>query len=197
MADKLAKLRQQYPWLEPWMMVAAVIAAVLFLYSAWLGLRYLDATSQVDSLRPQSDNLRTGVILLGESRETQDSSKTEQEQRLEVLQALFDHPQTDVLMTTASEIARENNVAVERIGVGKLAPEEIEDEAVYQLLPMDLALKGKESDIYRFLARLNQTIPVASVADIRLGNLGIPGLIPVAQVSLVFYLFPEPYTEEE
>ena len=179
------------------MLVAAFLAVVLLAYSGWLGLRYLDASSRVDSLDNQYFKIRSNVRHIEQSRSVQEEDMQTQQQRLESLQALFDHPQADILMTIASDLARDNNLDVESMGVGKLAPEEIENEATYQILPMDIILKGRAPDIYRFLARLNERVPVASISDIRMGNLGVDGLAPTAQVSLLFYLFPEPYSEEE
>ena len=212
MEENLAKLRERYPWVRLWMPVAALVAVLILGYSAWLGLRYLDASARVDSLErklsdisAQATNLDIRDDQLAEDpdcdkrvlenpslAETLTQDLCRQKRRLAEVTRNFSHAQPDQLMTIVSDVAKANNVGVEAMSVGKMTPALVEEEATYLVMPMSMRLEGDPADMYRFLARLNERIPEGAVTDIRLGNLDRGRGSPVAEVRILIYLAPGP-----
>ena len=156
------------------------------------GTRFNDPPSDVPHPAPPAHAAPHLSILAREQ-----ADRECQRQRLEELSALFEYPHTDDLMTIVSDIAVSSGVAVASISAGSRKPEGIAGEALYQLQPMDLTVEGETNDIYRFLRRLNGTVPVVSVEELNIGDLDRPGVTPKGQITLLFYLSPKEYVELE
>ena len=72
-----------------------------------------------------------------------------------------------------------------------IASGELETETVgamtYQVRRVGLTLGGEPADFYKFLARLQELVPVAFATDVRLSKLDKD---PSAQATLLFFLSP-------
>ena len=59
---------------------------------------------------------------------------------------------------------------------------------------LTIAVMGATTDIYDFLTQVHADFPVVAASGVNLSGFGDS---PLAQMSLIFYLAPEPKTEEK
>ena len=97
------------------------------------------------------------------------------------------------MLEAVASTAQESGVALISSSVGDVQTDTLGD-MVYQVRPVGITLDGDVINLYRFLTRLQQEIPVVAASKVRLSNLDTS---PSAQVQLLFFLSPEPFVEEE
>ena len=116
-----------------------------------------------------------------------------QERELTRLEGLFYYPDIGRLMSTISRTAGENGVDLASIGAADPRLERLGDME-YQAQGMTLSVDAPTEDLYRFLARLHDKVPVMGVPSITMIS---PGAESSAEIQLVFYLSPRPVSDDE
>lgn len=193
MPKNVAELRLYLSRVKPWAAVAVLCALILAGYYSIQGMRYWQAweesktmTSEIQQITQKLDNRRPPL------QETADGLETQQ-QELEELHSLFDYPNVGQLMGIVSGTAWETQVDLPSIAAGDPAVKTI-DGLQYRTQALSITLRGDTEAIYRFLSRLYEKVPVVSVPNMSIAN---PGNNATAQVQLVFYLSPEPTSDDE
>lgn len=171
---------------QPWIAVAALLALCLLAYYALLGFRYIEAAKSIPSLTSEVDQLSSETAAVLPQRAPAVSVEAAQK-RQEETRKIFTYPNTDGLMAVMSATAQETGVSLLSMAVGEPLTK-IEGGIAYQGQPMTLLLQGKPADAYRFLAALQQRVPVVEVTNVGLSADLNP---PAAQVQLLYYLAPQ------
>ncbi len=186
MAKSIAGLQQRLSRVKPWVLVAALLGAVLLVYYTVLGARYWQASRDLPAVKER---------ILELTRSTRGSAPDEQAllsdleariQRLDELRGHFGYSQPDDLVAIVSATARETPLSLLSISVGEQQSKAYGD-VDYRAQPMTLSLQGDLPSIYRFMALLHHKVPVAHFTSVKLssGEEGSSG-----QVQVTFYVLP-------
>lgn len=186
MAKSIAGLQQRLSRVKPWVLVAALLGAVLLVYYTVLGARYWQASRDLPAVKER---------ILELTRSTRGSAPDEQAllsdleariQHLDKLRGYFGYSQPDDLVAIVSATARETPVSLLSISVGEQQSKAYGD-VDYRAQPMTLSLQGDLPSIYRFMALLHYKVPVAHFTSVKLssGKEGSSG-----QVQVTFYVLP-------
>ena len=104
------------------------------------------------------------------------------------------YPKTDGLLATIFATAQENGIRLSSLALGD-SGSQVDELLEYQTQLVDINLSAaSHGDIFSFLSELHQKIPSVRVVEITL--VGFEGS-PSAEALLLFYLAPEPPSEEE
>ncbi|MFQ6027559.1 MAG: hypothetical protein ACE5Q6_08710 [Dehalococcoidia bacterium] len=193
MPKNMKEIQEQLAHVKLWGVAAALGALALLLFYGFEVKTYWDAHTQTETMNYQmgqiSRSLRGGV---GSNTSVDLANSTH---KLQQLNGLFDYPQSDYILAILSSTARFTRVTLGSVSAGDPGIKFL-DGAQYRSQPMSLTLKGSTDDIYRYLFSLHQQVPVMSVASINLTNTE-DGIGSTAEVNLVFYLSPQPISQEQ
>lgn len=177
-----------------WAAVAAALTVGLLTYYGVEGWQYWQADHQTQALNTQRVVLSRTLREELRGQEVLAAQLDEERGGMERLEQLFHHPQTDELIGIVTQTARENQVTLSSIAAGE-RDLVTRGEVQYQNQPMTIILEGQSQDIYRFFAALHQSLPMVSLASIRMSG---GGEAPTqAHVQLDFLLSPQVVEEEE
>ena len=199
MPQNLDQLRQLLDRLRSWVAVACILAVILIGYFAVQGFRYWRAWSQESSIvreisvldrriaavSPTGD-MAEKIEALKQQLEANDLLLADRGLQLEELNGLFHYPSTDDLLKIVANTVQETGLNLISITAGELQTETVGLMA-YQVREVGLTLGGEPADFYKFLAQLQEMVPVASATNLRLSKLDED---PSAQVTLLFFLSP-------
>ena len=189
----LAVMQRYLPTLNPWIVMVVLTALGLLGYYAVLGIRYLDASRQSDSLAGKIDQLPR-VTSEGVLQNTGLKAELElQEHKVEELRSLFSYTQTTEILATLSDTAQEARIDLTSMSVGDRTSE-ILGGSRYSIQPLTLGITGELSRIHRFLSTLHIKLPVTAIRDINMSNLDTT---PSAQIQLLLFLSPQNVPEED
>lgn len=176
---------------RPWLIVAVVVAAGLFLYFAAQGVRYWQATGEISAVKAEILRLERATGQLPAGRDENEAKLEAKTDQLGSLLQLFDYPAADTLMSIVAD-----TVGSVGLGLISMTAEEavIEDREGlrYQVRPISVVVEGPTSDFRNFLSVLYDLVPIVVASDARMVNLDTS---PSTQVQLRFYLSPEPISE--
>ncbi|MCH8206027.1 MAG: hypothetical protein IH956_03380 [Chloroflexi bacterium] len=190
MTEDWAKLQKRYPWLKPWVPIAALLAVGILGYYGWLGMRYFNASVQTNSLAGQS------VPAISQaSDEIMKADVESQQQRLTDIIDAFGSSRGSDLIAVVAELAREHDLALDSIAIEKPVPESLGEFRV-TALSMSVLVRGEKASVYDFVSALSLKVPMA-VTKFQMDNLGNSDLIPSAQLSVLFYQSPDLASEED
>ena len=192
MSQNIAQLKLVFSRVKPWLAIAVVLGVLLLGYYAVQGIRYAQASREEASLQKQVEAVRAKMASASPVIDAEAKLEPLQLQ-LDELRSQFYYGSTDDLVAMVTRIAQETGMNLETVSAGEFQAQILED-VVYKVWPMGVTLDGEISDLYRFLSRLHQEVPVAAASSIRLSGLDVA---PSAQVQLLFYLSPEPVEEEQ
>ena len=105
--------------------------------------------------------------------------------QLEELNGLFQYPSTDDLLNIVADTAQKIGLNLIFSSAGPLQTETV-GAMVYQVRRVALKLGGEPADFFKFLAQLQEMVPVASATEVRLSLEDDPS----AEVTLLFFLSP-------
>jgi hypothetical protein len=188
MPQSLTELRQLLSRVKPWVAVTVVLAVALVGYYAIQGARYWRASQDTDSLNSKIRQLSRALRSGPAAGETVARQLETQQLRLAELRSSFNYPSTDELVAIVFDTARATSVELASMSVGDQQPRTL-GETKFQVQPVALTVQGNMPDIYRFLAMLQERVPVVALSSINLASLDLE---PSAQLQLLFYLLPEP-----
>lgn len=193
MPKDFKELKKQLAHLKLWAVVAVLGSIALIAFYGYEVKTYWEARTQTEIMSYQigqlSRSLRGG---LGDNTSVDLANRTH---RLQQINGLFEHPQTDDILDAISATARLNRVTVRSVSLSDTGIEIIEG-AQFVSQPVNLGLKGSTTDIYRYLYGLHQRMPVLSVANFNLRN-SEDGNGSTAEVNLVFFLSPQTISEDQ
>ncbi|MFQ5934315.1 MAG: hypothetical protein ACE5KI_06705 [Dehalococcoidia bacterium] len=192
MSAALAELKRYSSRIKPWIAVALLLAVAIVGYYSFLGLRYFNASGEVNSLNSEIGQLTSSLRRLSLDAEALQHDIETQEQPSETVRSLFSYLESYDLVGILSATAQESAVTLGRVDVGD-GNLETQGEVQYLTQPMTAVLQGNISDIYRFLPLLQQKVPGTRV--VRISISGFEGSSS-AQVEILFYLLPEEEEEQ-
>ena len=194
--------------LKSWASLAVLMAIGLLAYSTFLGLEYKRASAQEASLSGQQYRLsRLAHAPLSAGPEQVDQLES-QTRWLAELNSWFNYPRTGspltklaafpepttvdlksmtiadlLLMDLLSTTADEAQVKLVSVTGGELEPE-AQGVMHFQVNPIDIVIEGYAANMYRFLNRLDQKPPLATVSKLNIEDLNF---LPRAEIELRFY----------
>ena len=201
-------LQQQLNRLKPWAVLAVLMAIGLLGYYIFLGLQYKHASAEEASLSDQAYRL-TRLARAPLSLESGQVDQLESQTRwLAELNSWFDYPRTGspltklaafpeptevdlksmtiadlLLMDLLSTTADEAHVKLVSVTGGELE-QETQGVMQFQVKPIDIVIEGYAANMYRFLNRLDQKPPLATVSNLNIEDLNF---LPRAEIELRFY----------
>ena len=178
---------------RPWVTVAVIVAAGLFLYFAGQGVRWWQVNGDNAALQDEIGRLERSIGQLPDSANQQEAKLEAKTTQLESLLELFDYPAADTLMAIVSATAA--NVGLDLVS---MTAEDVVTEAKgdlqYRVRPISVVMDGPTANVRNFLSVLYDRVPVVVASNARMVNLDS---VPSTQIQLRFYLSPEPIPKED
>ena len=196
MAMAIDALRERLYRVKPWVGIAIVVALGLAVFYGVEGTRYWMASRQLEPLESKILQIDQSIQDILPSSEAIELDLEERQLLFEEWTGVFTYdgyPDTDKLLATVSGTAVEAVVNLTSIVIGDQASMNI-DGLTYETLSLSLALTSKtHGDVFLFLSMLHQKLPIFDVSGIDLAGFGGE---PSADMTLLFYLSPEPEEKE-
>ncbi len=189
----IENLRLRLTSSRPWVTVAIILAAGLFLYFAGQGVRWWQANGDNATLRDEIGRLERSTGQLPASANEQEAKLETKTAQLESLLQLFEYPATDTLMAIVSATAA--NVGLDLVSMtAENVVTEPRGDIRYRVRPISVVMDGPTANVRDFLSVLYERVPVVVASNARMVNLDS---VPSTQIQLRFYLSPEPIPEED
>ncbi len=192
MTKSMAGLQQRLSRAKPWVLVAALLGAVLLVFYSVLGVRYWQASRELPAVKERILELTRSTRSRAPDEQALLSELEARIKRLDDLRSLFSYSQPDDLVAIVSATAKETPINLLSISVGEQQSKTY-GGVDYKSQPMTLSLQGDLTSIYRFMALLHHNVPVAHFTSVKLssGKEGSSG-----QVQVTFYVLPPAGQEE-
>lgn len=186
-------LRYLLSGLKVWGVVAVLAALVITGFYGFQGYRYWTAWSGEKSMSKEVQRINTKLSQEIPEVASTESNRERQEQRLKDMQSSYFQSSVGNIMKTVSATARKTNVELSSLSAGDPIYEPV-GGLEYEVQGLTVTAEAPTQDLYQFIERLSNSMPVMEVAAITIGN---PGEKATAQMQLAFYLSPRLVTEEE
>jgi len=186
-------LRYLLSGLKVWGVVAVLAALVITGFYGFEGYRYWTAWSGEKSMSKEVQRINTKLSQEIPEVASTESNRERQEQRLKDMQSSYFQSSVGNIMKTVSATARKTNVELSSLSAGDPIYEPV-GGLEYEVQGLTVTGEAPTQDLYQFIERLSNSMPVMEVAAITIGN---PGEKATAQMQLAFYLSPRLVTEEE
>ncbi len=186
-------LRYLLSGLKVWGVVAVLAALVITGFYGFEGYRYWTAWSGEKSMSKEVQRINTKLSQEIPEVASTESNRERQEQRLKDMQSSYFQSSVGNIMKTVSATARKTNVELSSLSAGDPIYEPV-GGLEYEVQGLTVTGEAPTQDLYQFIERLSNSMPVMEVAAITIGN---PGAKATAQMQLAFYLSPRLVTEEE
>jgi len=186
-------LRYLLSGLKVWGVVAVLAALVITGFYGFQGYRYWTAWSGEKSMSKEVQRINTKLSQEIPEVASTESNRERQEQRLKDMQSSYFRSSVGNIMKTVSATARKTNVELSSLSGGDPIYEPV-GGLEYEVQGLTVSAEAPTQDLYQFIERLSNSMPVMEVAAITIGN---PGEKATAQMQLAFYLSPRLVTEEE
>ena len=186
-------LRYLLSGLKVWGVVAVLAALVITGFYGFQGYRYWTAWSGEKSMSKEVQRINTKLSQEIPEVASTESNRERQEQRLKDMQSSYFQSSVGNIMKTVSATARKTNVELSSLSAGDPIYEPV-GGLEYEVQGLTVSAEAPTQDLYQFIERLSNSMPVMEVAAITIGN---PGEKATAQMQLAFYLSPRLVTEEE
>ena len=190
----LAELRECLSRIKPWAAIAGLFAAVLLGFYILQGLQYWEAWKESKDMTAEIDRITRKLDRGLPNTENATQNLAVQQERLAYLRSTFAYPDLARLIGLVSTTSWDTAVDLPSISAGDPQFEEL-DGIRYRTQNLTLTARGTVQDMYRFLTILHQKVKVVSTPNISLANIG--STEATAQIHLVFYLSPQPISDEE
>ena len=178
---------------RPWIIIAVMMAAGLFLFFVGQGVRYWQVTGDNATLQEDIRRLERATGVLPSSADEQEAKLEAKTLQFDALLQLFEYPATDTLMSIVSDTA-----GVAGLDLVSMTAEDVvivpRGEFQYHVRPISVVLDGSTADVRKFLAVLYNRVPVVVASNARMVNLDST---PSTQIQLRFYLSPEPVPDDD
>jgi len=186
-------LRYLLSGLKVWGVVAVLAALVITGFYGFQGYRYWNAWSGEKTMSKEVQRINTKLSQEIPEVASTESNRERQEQRLKDMQSSYFQSSVGNIMKTVSATARKTNVELSSLSAGDPIYEPV-GGLEYEVQGLTVTGEAPTQDLYQFIERLSNSMPVMEVAAITIGN---PGEKATAQMQLAFYLSPRLVTEEE
>ncbi len=186
-------LRYLLSGLKVWGVVAVLAALVINGFYGLQGYRYWNDWSGEKSMSKEVQRINTKLSQEIPEVASTESNRERQEQRLKDMQYSYFQSSVGNIMKTVSDTARKTNVELSSLSGGDPIYEPV-GGLEYEVQGLTVTAEAPTQDLYQFIERLSNSMPVMEVAAITIGN---PGEKATAQMQLAFYLSPRLVTEEE
>lgn len=186
-------LRYLLSGLKVWGVVAVLAALVITGFYGFQGYRYWTAWSGEKSMSKEVQRINTKLSQEIPEVASTESNRERLEQRLKDMQSSYFQSSVGNIMKTVSATARKTNVELSSLSGGDPIYEPV-GGLEYEVQGLTVTAEAPTQDLYQFIERLSNSMPVMEVAAITIGN---PGEKATAQMQLAFYLSPRLVTEEE
>ncbi len=192
MERAIEQFRLRLAMSRPWIIIAVILAAGLFLYFAGQGVRYWQARGDNATLQEDIRRLERATGVVPSSADEQEAKLETKNLQLDALLQLFEYPATDTLMSIVSDTA-----GVAGLDLVSMTAEDVviepRGEFQYRVRPISVVLDGSTADVRSFLSVLYDRVPVVVASNARMVNLDTT---PSTQIQLRFYLSPEPVPDD-
>ena len=189
----IAQFRLRLASSRPWVIVAVIVAAGLFLYFAGQGVRWWQASGENATLRDEIGRLERSAGQLPAGANQQEAKLETKTAQLESLLQLFEFPATDTLMSIVSDTAA--NVGLNLVSMtAQDVVIEPRGDLQYLVRPISVVMDGPTANVRDFLTVLYERVPVVVASNARMVNLDTS---PSTQIQLRFYLSPESVPEQD
>ncbi len=186
-------LRYLLSGLKVWGVVAVLSALVITGFYGLQGYRYWNAWSGEKSMSKEVQRINTKLSREIPEVASTESNRVRQEERLEDMQSSYFQSSVGDIMKTVSAAARKTNVELSSLSAGDPIYEPV-GGLEYKMQGLTVTAEAPTQNLYQFIERLSNSMPVMEVAAITIGN---PGEKATAQMQLAFYLSPRLVMEEE
>ena len=186
-------LRYLLSGLKVWGVVAVLSAVVITGFYGFQGYRYWNAWSGEKSMSKEVQRINTKLSREIPEVASTESNRVRQEERLEDMQSSYFQSSVGDIMKTVSAAARKTNVELSSLSAGDPIYEPV-GGLEYKMQGLTVTAEAPTQNLYQFIERLSNSMPVMEVAAITIGN---PGEKATAQMQLAFYLSPRLVMEEE
>ncbi len=186
-------LRYLLSGLKVWGVVAVLAALIITGFYGFQGYRYWNAWSGEKSMSKEVQRINTKLSQEIPEVASTESNRERLEQRLKDMQSSYFQSSVGNIMKTVSATARKTNVELSSLSAGDPIYEPV-GGLEYEVQGLTVSAEAPTQNLYQFIERLSNSMPVMEVAAITIGN---PGEKATAQMQLAFYLSPRLVTEEE
>ena len=186
-------LRYLLSGLKVWGVVAVLAALVITGFYGFQGYRYWNAWSGEKSMAKEVQRINAKLSQEIPAVASTESNRERQEQRLKDMQSSYFQSSVGNIMKTVSAAARKTDVELSSLSAGDPIYEPV-GGLEYEVQGLTVSAEAPTQNLYQFIERLSNSMPVMEVAAITIGN---PGEKATAQMQLAFYLSPRLVTEEE
>ena len=185
------KFRLSLATTRPWVIIAVLAAAALFLYFAGQGVRYWQLSGDNSSVRDGIARLERATGASPEGAADQEAKLDAKRVQLDSLRQLFEYPATDTLMSIVSDTANSSGLNLISMTAEEVVIEP-RGELQYRVRPISVVVDGPIGNVREFLSALYDLVPVVVASNAKMVNLDTS---PSTQIQLRFYLSPEPVPE--
>ena len=193
MERAIEQFRLRLAMSRPWVVIAVIMAAGLFLFFVGQGVRYWQATGDNAILQEDIRRLERATGVLPSSAGEQEAKLEANTLQFDALLQLFEYPATDTLMSIVS-----NTAGVAGLDLVSMTAEDVVIEPrgalQYRVRPISVVVDGPTGNVREFLSALYELVPVLVASNARMVNLDS---VPSTQIQLRFYLSPELIPEED
>ena len=193
MERAIEQFRLRLAMSRPWVVIAVIMAAGLFLFFVGQGVRYWQATGDNATLQEDIRRLERATGVLPSSADAQEAKLAAKTLQFDALLQLFEYPAADTLMSIVSDTA-----GVAGLDLVSMTAEDVvivpRGEFQYHVRPISVVLDGSTADVRKFLAMLYNRVPVVVASNARMVNWDST---PSTQIQLRFYLSPEPVPDDD
>ncbi len=186
-------LRYLLSGLKVWGVVAVLAALVVGGFYGFQGYRYWSAWNGERSMAKEIQRINNKLSQEVPEVASAETKRERQEQRLEVMQSSYFDSNVGDIMNTVSAAARKTNVDLSSLSAGDPIYEPV-GGLEYKVQGLTVTAEAPTRNLYQFIDRLSNSMPVMEVDQITIGN---PGEKATTQLQLAFYLSPRMVAEEE
>ena len=186
-------LRYLLSRLRVWAVVAALGTLIITGFYGFQGHRYWNAWSGDKAMSKEVQRINAKLTEDIPQVASVVTKRQSQEQRLADIQSSYFNSNVGHIMNTVSATAQATNVELSSLSAGDPIYERM-GSLEYELQGLTVRAEAPIQNLYQFIDRLSNRMPVMEVASITIGN---PGEMATAQLQLAFYLSPRLLTEEE
>ena len=190
----LSEVRECLSRIKAWAAIAGLFAAVLLGFYTLQGYQYWEAWKEYRDMTGEIDRItrKLGRGLPNTEQTVQDLEV--QQVKAAYLRAMFEYPDAARLIGLVSTTSWDSGVDLPAISAGDPTFKDL-GGMEYRTQVITLTARGSVESLYRFMATLHDKVKVVSVPNISIANPS--GADATAQVQLVFYLSPQPISDEK
>lgn len=186
------QLREVLAGIKFWAVPAGVCLAVLLSLYTFQGVQYWNAWQDARTMNAEIDRISLKLDRPVPDATVAAHQLDAHQSRLDYLKSLYHYPDAARLAGIVSNASWDAGVDLPSISAADPTFRDM-DGMTYRVQILSVNARGELHNIYRFLAEVQQTVPVVSVTNMSISN--PTSEEASAQVQLTFYATPRPTTD--